>query len=71
MRLIPSASVALETKTATACISQREVRRHHYEEPVNVQTVAGQGHFQEFDALRSQDFLSLTGALDSLVTRAR
>ena len=44
-------------------IGQREVRRDHYEEPVNVQTVAGQGDFQEFDALRSQDFLNLTGAL--------
>ena len=42
---------------------QREVWREHHEESVNVKTVAGQGHFQEFDALRSQDLLNLTGAL--------
>ena len=44
-------------------IRQREVRRDHHEEPVNMQAVSGQGYFQEFDALRSQDFLNLTGAL--------
>ena len=34
-------------------VGQCEVRREHHEEPVNVKTVARQGHFQEFDALRS------------------
>jgi len=44
-------------------VRQCEVGREHDEEPVNVKTVAGQGHFQEFDALRPKDFLNLTGAL--------
>ena len=44
-------------------IRQREVRGDHHEEPVNVQAVAGQGHFQELDALRSEDFFNLTSAL--------
>ncbi len=53
-------------------VGQCEVRREHDEEPVNVKTVSRQRHFQEFDALRSQDFLDLTGALPhSLVTRGR
>ena len=43
-------------------VRQCEVGREHDEEPVNVKPVARQGHFQEFDALRSQDFLNLTGA---------
>ena len=44
-------------------VGQCEVWREHDEESVNMKTVAGQGHFQEFDALRSKDFLNLTGAL--------
>ena len=44
-------------------VGQCEVRREHDEEPVDVKTVTGQGHLQEFDALRSQNFLNLTGAL--------
>ena len=44
-------------------VGEREVGREHHEESVDVKTVAGERHFQEFDALRAQDFLNLARAL--------
>ena len=52
-----------EPKRQQRDVGECEIGREHHEESVNVKTVTGQRHFQEFNALRSQDLFNLTGAL--------